>query len=187
LLAEHGFTLEWLRRDPAIYSVLVGKDRASTKLEWVVDSDYRFFPAIPDDTFGYVLHPADLATNKVAAATGRREPRDAIDLVTIHERVLPLGAAISASAGKSPGFTPEGIVNEIRRVARYTKEEWGRVTCDPPVDPDAAARRLREVLAEAEAFVTRITAAGSSHAIPTLPTKPVAFSICMPALGKKSL
>jgi len=31
------------------------------------------------------------------------------------------------------------------------------------------------------------TVAGSSRAIPTLPTKPVAFSICMPAHGKVSL
>jgi hypothetical protein len=30
------------------------------------------FPTVPDETFGYVLHPLDLATNKVAAAYGRR-------------------------------------------------------------------------------------------------------------------
>ena len=64
----------------------------STKLEWVVDSDFRFFPALPDELFGYVLHPVDLATNKVMAAAGRREPRDVVDLVMIHEQVLPLGS-----------------------------------------------------------------------------------------------
>jgi hypothetical protein len=46
------------------------------KLEWVADSDFRFFPTIRDETFGYIPHPVDLATNKVAAAYGRREPRD---------------------------------------------------------------------------------------------------------------
>jgi len=66
-----------------------------------------------------VLHPVDLATNKVAAAYGRREPRDVVDLLTIHENILPLGAVIWASAGKALGFTPEGIIYEIRRVARY--------------------------------------------------------------------
>ena len=35
------------------------------KLEWVADSDFRFFPAQPDDLFGYVLHPVDLATNSM--------------------------------------------------------------------------------------------------------------------------
>jgi len=64
-----------------------------------------FFPVIRDDTFGYVLHPVDLATNKVAAAYGRREPRDVVDLLTIHENILPLGAVIWASAGKALAYT----------------------------------------------------------------------------------
>lgn len=31
---------------------------------------------MPDETFGYVLHPVDLAMNKVMAAAGRHELRD---------------------------------------------------------------------------------------------------------------
>lgn len=69
---------------------------------------FRFFPTLRDETFGYILHPVDLATNKVMAAAGRRELRDLVDLVTIHENILPLGAAIWAAVEKSPGFTPEG-------------------------------------------------------------------------------
>ena len=42
----------------------------------VVDREFRFFPVIKDETFGYVLHPVDLATNKTMAAAGRRELRD---------------------------------------------------------------------------------------------------------------
>jgi hypothetical protein len=34
----------------------------------VADSDYRSFPTMADETFGYVLHPVDLAMNKVMAA-----------------------------------------------------------------------------------------------------------------------
>jgi hypothetical protein len=78
------------------------------------------------------LHPVDLATNKVAAAYGRREPRDVVDLLTIHERILPLGAAVWASVGKALGFTPEGVINEIRRMARYTEADFRRVASDPP-------------------------------------------------------
>jgi len=59
-----------------------------TKLEWVADSDYRFFPTVADDLFGHVLHPVDLATNKAMAAADRREVRDSVDLVTIHENHL---------------------------------------------------------------------------------------------------
>jgi hypothetical protein len=156
ILEEHGYTLQWERRDPAIYTVLAEGAAEATKLEWVVDSDFRFFPTIADQTFGYALHPVDLATNKAAAAYGRREPRDVVDLLTIHDRILPLGAVIWASAGKALGFTPEGIVHEIRRVANYTAADFRRVASDPPVDPAAVMKRLREILDEAEAFVTKM-------------------------------
>lgn len=156
LLEEQRYALEWTRREPALFALVAERDQQSTKLEWVVDSDFRFFPTMRDETFGYVLHPVDLATNKVAAAYGRREPRDVVDLLTIHERILPLGAVIWAAAGKAPGFTPEGIINEIRRVARYTDADFRRVASDPPVDPSAVMVRLRELLSEAESFVVRM-------------------------------
>ncbi len=156
ILQEHGFALEWLRREPNYYSVLVRGDDEATKLEWVVDSDFRFFPAQRDDLFGYVLHPVDLATNKVMAAAGRREPRDVVDLVMIHEQVLPLGAVVWAAVGKSLGFTPEGLINEIRRLARYTEADFRRIASDPPVDPVLIMTRLRQALDDAEAFVMRM-------------------------------
>ena len=141
-LQEHGYTLQWLRRSPLIYTVLAARGAETTKLEWVVDSDFRFFPTIRDEVLGYILHPVDLATNKVAAAYGRREPRDVVDLLTIHERILPLGAVVWASVGKTLGFTPEGVINEIRRTARYTEADFRRVASDPPIDPTATMMRL---------------------------------------------
>ena len=156
ILQEHGFTLQWLRREFTFYSVLVRSGDEATKLEWVVDSDFRFFPAVKDELFGYMLHPIDLATNKVMAAAGRREPRDVVDLVMIHEQVLPLGAVVWAAVGKSLGFTPEGLINEMRRLARYTEADFRRVASDPPVDPAATMARLRQVFNEAEDFVMRM-------------------------------
>lgn len=156
LLQQNGYALEWQRREPAIYALTAMRSGATTKLEWVVDSDFRFFPTVRNEVFGYMLHPVDLATNKVGAAYGRREPRDVVDLLTIHQWVLPLGAVVWASAGKSLGFTPEGIINEIRRVARYTDADFRRLASDPPLDPWTTIKQLREVLTEAEAFVTRM-------------------------------
>lgn len=156
VLEQHGYALQWIRRDPTIYAVLAAREQATTKLEWVVDSEFRFFPSMRDDTFGYVLHPVDLATNKVAAAYGRREPRDVVDLLTVHERILPLGAVIWAAAGKDIGFTPEGIISEIRRLARYTEADFRRLDSASRIDPASTMTRLREVLNEAEAFVTRM-------------------------------
>jgi hypothetical protein len=156
LLLAGGFDLEWFRRDPTMWAVVASKDGEQTKLEWVVDSDYRFFPTGRDDTFGYVLHPVDLAINKLMAAAGRREPRDVVDLLTVHERLLPLGAVVWAAVDKSPGFTPEGLINEVRRVGRYTAAEFRRVVSDPPIDAAATMTRLRQILEEAEAFVARM-------------------------------
>jgi hypothetical protein len=86
VLQEHGYTLQWQRRQPTICTVLVQRPGEETKLEWVVDSDFRFFPTRRDEMFGYVLHPVDLAMNKTMAAAGRREVRGLVDLVTIPRR-----------------------------------------------------------------------------------------------------
>ncbi|MBM3757879.1 MAG: hypothetical protein FJW38_28340 [Acidobacteria bacterium] len=155
-LIAHGFEVKWLRREATFYAAAVDRGGQATRLEWAVDSDFRFFPAVPDSTFGYVLHPVDLATNKVSAACGRREPRDVVDLLTIHAKILPLGAAIWATVGKIVGFTPEGIINEIRRVARYTAADFERIASEPPLDPVNVMFRFREALAEAEEFVVRM-------------------------------
>ena len=157
-LRESGFSIKWLRPGPGVYTVVAERAGETTKLEWVSDSDFRFFPTIRDEIFGYVLHPVDLATNKVSAAYGRHEPRDVVDLITIHEQILPLGAVVWASVGKALGFTPEGVINEIRRMARYTDADFRRIASDPPVDPAATMVRLREILNEAEAFAARMPA-----------------------------
>jgi hypothetical protein len=107
-----------------------------------------------DATFGYVLHPVDLAANKVMAAAGRREVRDLVDLVTIHSAILPLGAVVWAAVEKSPGFTPEGLIAEIRRNSNYPAAEWRPLITAGPVDPQSIVTELRTALAEAEAFVT---------------------------------
>lgn len=70
------------------------------KLEWVTDSAFRFFPLQPDELFGYVLDPVDLAMNKPSSAADRRVPRDVVDLVLIHENILPLGAVLCGAVGK---------------------------------------------------------------------------------------
>jgi hypothetical protein len=155
-LAAAGYRINWLRQLPLIYTAEVAWGDAGTRLEWVVDSDFRFFPAMQDETFGYVLHPVDLAANKAMAAAGRREVRDLVDLVTIHETILPLGAVIWAAVEKSPGFTPEGLIAEIRRNAHYPAAEWRALISSEPLDPVAILGRLRSALDEAEAFVVRM-------------------------------
>jgi hypothetical protein len=156
VLVAHGFGLDWKRQDPSIYSAEVSRSGQGTKLDWVADSDFRFFPTVPDPTFGYILHPVDLAMNKVQAAGGRRELRDVVDVVTIHESVLPLGAVVWAAVEKMPGLTPEGLIAEVRRNSNYPKSEWNRLAAVEPLDPLLVMPRLRVALDEAEAFVLQM-------------------------------
>lgn len=156
ILAAGGYQVLWLRQLPLVYTAEVKQGNVSTRLEWVVDSDFRFFPTVKDETFGYILHPVDLATNKVMAAVGRREVRDLVDLVTLHETILPLGAVVWGAVEKSPGFTPEGLIAEIRRNAHYPAADWRALHTSEPIDPKDLTTRLRKALDDAEQFVTRM-------------------------------
>jgi hypothetical protein len=126
------------------------------RLEWVHDSAFRFFPTQRDEIFGYVLHPVDLATNKTSAAADRRESRDIVDLVTIHETILPLGAAICAAVGRFPGQSPEEMLADITRHSRFTAEEFRVLATEQPIDVPALHRRIRSMIEDAERFISRI-------------------------------
>ena len=65
ILTEAGFTVEWLRREPGLYAASVQRRGEGTRLEWVKDSDFRFYPTLSDEIFGHVLHAVDIATNNV--------------------------------------------------------------------------------------------------------------------------
>ncbi len=76
--------------------------------------------------------------------------------MTIHRDILPVGAVIWAAVEKALGFTPEALINEIRRLAHYTASDFARVTSDPPVDPAAVMGDLKGAFDQAEAFVARM-------------------------------
>jgi hypothetical protein len=48
----------------------------ATRVDWAHDSAWRFMPLVRDALGGLLLHPVDLAINKVLALAGRDEPRD---------------------------------------------------------------------------------------------------------------
>jgi hypothetical protein len=152
LLASHGFEVHWSRRQPGIFTATVGLEGEETHLDWVADSDFRYFPAIPDPEFGFVLHIADLAVNKIMAAAGRREPRDIVDLLTIHDKFLSIAAVAWAAAIVAPGFTPETLIAEVRRNARYRDDDFQRLASDQPIIAADIRRRLVVALDEAEGF-----------------------------------
>src|SRR5437762_11846980 len=64
-LRAAGYSVVWTLQGEAIFRAEVARGDDRVRLDWTTDSAFRFFPVIPDDEFGYCLHPADLATNKV--------------------------------------------------------------------------------------------------------------------------
>ncbi len=156
ILLRAGLQFAWTQ-------VLTGKREAEVegpddrlRLEWVHDSAFRFFPAQRDELFGYVLHPADLATNKASAAADRREPRDIIDLLTIHRQILPLGATVAAAVGRFPGQSPEEMLADIKRHSRFTAEDFRVLSMAEPIDAADIHSRIGRMIGEAELFVSRI-------------------------------
>ncbi|MFK4808866.1 hypothetical protein ACI3KW_01535 [Devosia sp. ZW T5_3] len=104
--------------DIIIYGVVectVSRDGDDTMLQWMSETRYRYFPLVRDPEWGVRLNTADLAINKVGAASSRSKARDHIDLITIDQRYCPLGPLVLAASGKPPNYSPQRIIDEIRR------------------------------------------------------------------------
>jgi hypothetical protein len=110
LLAENGFGIQWLRREPGIHAAIVQRRGESTKLEWVRDSDFRFFPTVKDDLFGYRLHVADLATNKALASAA-----------TVRNHLHQIAERTEAELGEEQGIFIDGC-----------PRDWAALPCPPP-------------------------------------------------------
>ena len=155
-LVEADLEFSWKKIQSGKRDAELGGLGERMRLEWVQDSAFRFFPTQRDELFGYVLHPVDLATNKASAAADRREPRDVVDLVTIHENILPLGAVICAAVGRFPGQSPEEMLSDITRHSRFSAEEFRVLASERPIDVPALHRRIRSMLEDAGRFIRGI-------------------------------
>ena len=123
-------------------------------MQWTQDSAYRFFPLVRHEDLGLVLHPFDLATNKVLALVGRLEARDWIDVITCHDRIQPLGYLAWAACGKDPGFSPASILDQAGRSARYSSDEIRELSFEADA-PDAAelSRKWHFLMEEAREVI----------------------------------
>ena len=122
ILRKAGYGVETTRDRDFIVEAKVSRKGATTDIQWVRDSAYRFFPIIEDELLGYTLHPLDLATNKILALASRQVPRDWIDTISCAEAVQPLVFLAWAANGKDPGLSPRYII-EMGARTRYTQGE----------------------------------------------------------------
>lgn len=155
LLEQHDYQLEIELQQPGYVRATVAKDSQSTKVEWAHDSSWRFMPAERSKELGYILHPIDLATNKLLALAGRDEARDYYDILEIIEHTLPLGALCWAAVGKDPGFTPLSLLELLKRRGKYHAEDFKRLNLVEKVDLPSLKTRWLAALTEAEAFISR--------------------------------
>ena len=142
-----------LLQQPGFVRTLARHDRDATKIEWAHDSAWRFLPPLKSERAGFVLHPVDLAINKLLALVGRDEPRDYVDIHEVISRVLPLGALSWAASGKDPGYTPALLLELLRRRGRYRPADFARLALTEPVDLQALKRRWLDALEAAERFL----------------------------------
>jgi hypothetical protein len=153
LLVGEDFQVEIVLSQPGLIRAMVTRSQEATKVEWSHDSAWRFLPAIRSDVCGYQLHPIDLAINKLLALVGRDEPRDLIDTLHVHQNVLALGALCWAAAGKDPGYTPDLLLEILRRRGKVRPEDMLRLHLVEPVDLQDLKSRWLEALEQSQAFV----------------------------------
>jgi len=158
LLTADGYSVEALREASSFVEARVSRGGDRVIMQWAQDSAFRFFPLLEDDLMGLVLHPFDLATNKILAMAGRMEPRDWIDVLNCDRDIQPLGCLAWAACGKDPGYNPISLLAEISR-AHYSQTELDMLDFSGS-KPDAAllGRRWHEILQNAKAVCRQLPA-----------------------------
>ena len=154
LLLENDFLVDVQLSQPGFIRARIQNPSGSVLIDWARDSIWRFFKPVPLEGIGYVLHPVDLAVNKVLALAGRDEPRDFLDTLYLHETVLPIGALIWAAAGKDPGMNPRMLLELLQRKGLVQKEELERLDLRTKIDLDTIHADWKLALAEAKEWIT---------------------------------
>ena len=156
-LQAAGFVAEPVgRAQPEFHRAIVRRADQQTKIEWVQDSAFRFFPVERDVELGWRLSFWDAATNKVLALVGRQKIRDYLDWLYLHQCHLHLGALAWAAAGKDPGLTPDLIIDWASRGNRFRPEDLAEVRLSRPVDLVASKQTWLEALAESRALIEKL-------------------------------
>lgn len=155
-LTDAGYGVEWLLRTPGLCRVLVQMEKKRLLIEWAQDSAFRFFPLQKDDFCGWRLHDADAATNKVLALAGRSEVRDFVDVLSLHNTYLSLGALVWAACGKDPGFTPDFLLDYAARHAAYTQADINRLDLRMPLDLHELKKTWLTALDDARRLVSKL-------------------------------
>lgn len=152
-LEAAGFSVEPLLSQPGFIRARVRADRHTILVDWAHDSIWRFMPTIPLQGIGHVLHPVDLAVNKVLALGGRDEARDWIDVLFLDKEILSLGAMVWAAVGKDPGMNPDMLLDLLSRKGKFRPRDLERLILAETLDLEALHAQWSRSLDAAKSFV----------------------------------
>lgn len=154
-LTGAGYALDIEVSQPGFIRAIVRRGDDATRVDWAHDSAWRFMPLVRDTLGGLLLHPVDLAINKLLALAGRDEPRDFVDILFVHRTVLPLAGLCWAAVGKDPGFSPLSLLELLKRRGRYRPEDFSRLHLVKPFNLPEEKVVWVAALDDAENFVGR--------------------------------
>ena len=155
-LGAHGYDLKVVAEHRGFVSAVVSHDGASTVLDWAHESAWRFLPLVSIPGGGVMLHPIDLAINKLVALANRREPHDLVDALFADAHILAFPALIWAVVEKNPGLNPSSYLEQFRR-RTLTPEDAAYLRFTGAYDVEDAAQRFRRMVADADTFITANT------------------------------
>ena len=152
ILRTAGYTVEALAEHPGFVSARISLGESATLIDWAHESAWRFLPLVPLPGGGVMLHPTDLAINKLVALANRREPRDLVDVLYADAHILTFPALVWAVVDKNPGLNPASYLEQFRR-RTLTPEDAAYLRFTGAYDVADAARRYRALVTAADAFI----------------------------------
>lgn len=156
ILSENGYSIEWELRTTSAWRARICRGDESLRLVWCNNSPFRFFPVQQDAVFGYCLHQADVATNKILAIAGRSEIRDYIDALFLNDTYLHLGALLWAACDKDKGFTPDSLLHFARKNMRFREDALIRERLAAPLSLVEIKSRWLAVADSAQALIAKL-------------------------------
>ena len=152
VLRNAGCEVKTIAEHRGFVSAVVRRDGESTILDWAHESSWRFLPLVDIASGGVMLHPIDLAINKLVALANRREPRDVVDVIFADMHILPFPALVWAVVEKNPGLNPASYLEQFRR-RTITPEDAAYLRFTGAYRVEDAAQHFRRMIDATDAFI----------------------------------
>jgi hypothetical protein len=151
-LRAAGYEVHVVAEHRGFVSAVVRRGDGSTILDWAHESSWRFLPLVPLANGGVMLHPIDLAINKLVALANRREPRDVVDVIFADTHILPFPALVWAVVEKNPGLNPASYLEQFRR-RTLTAEDAAYLRFTGAYRVEDAAQHFRRMIRDTDTFI----------------------------------